>query len=171
MKRLFLILSVAAFLLALDISSKFLVQQHLPLVNGYMGYPFGGIALFENFYGIKFSIVHATNQGAAWGMFSSHPYILLAVRLVVVLYVIGSLIFSKAYRAYAAPLIIICTAALGNVLDFFIYGHVIDMFYFIFWGYSYPIFNVADSIIFCSMGWIFIQSLVKKKRVHENSQS
>ena len=166
-KRLFLILTAALVFFAIDFFSKFIVQQNLPLINDYPSYPFGGIGITQNFHGITFSLVHAINHGAAWSLFSSYPHLLLSVRLIVILGVLFALIFSKAYRNYATALIFIIVAALGNVVDFFIYGHVIDLFYFIFWGYSYPIFNVADSVIFCSMAWILLSSLMKKKNIKD----
>lgn len=162
-KRLFLILFAAFTLLGIDFYSKFLVQQNLPLIHPYCSYPFGGVGIFEDFYGVTFSIVHAINHGAAWGIFSSFPLLLLSFRIIVIFSAIGVLIFSKTYRRYAAALIFVIVAALGNVIDFFLYGHVIDLFYFIFWGYSYPIFNVADSVIFCSMTWLLCRSFLSKK--------
>jgi signal peptidase II len=43
---------------------------------------------------------------------------------------------------------LIIAGGIGNILDYFIYGHVVDMFHFILWGYSFPVFNVADASIF-----------------------
>jgi signal peptidase II len=43
------------------------------------------------------------------------------------------------------------------VLDYLLYGHVIDFFHFVFWGYSFPIFNCADSYITLGvLGLIFL---------------
>jgi signal peptidase II len=39
------------------------------------------------------------------------------------------------------------TGAIGNGIDYLAYGHVIDFFHFCFWGYSFAIFNLADSYI------------------------
>jgi signal peptidase II len=46
------------------------------------------------------------------------------------------------------PIWLVLTGALGNALDYCLYGHVIDFLHFTFWGYSFPIFNIADSCIF-----------------------
>ena len=64
------------------------------------------------------------------------------------------------------PLTCIAAGALGNILDFFLYGHVIDMFYLIFYKYSYPIFNVADSAIFLSVMYLLFTSKKIKFRRH-----
>jgi signal peptidase II len=58
---------------------------------------------------------------------------------------------------------LIATGAIGNILDYFIYGHVVDVFYFVFWGYSFPVFNVADSIIFCGIVVLFLQSFLERR--------
>ena len=42
---------------------------------------------------------------------------------------------------------LIAVGALGNIVDYSLYGHVIDFFHFTFWGYSFPVFNWADSYI------------------------
>jgi signal peptidase II len=61
------------------------------------------------------------------------------------------LYYYRAERAYRYALALIIAGALGNVLDIFFYGHVVDMFHFVLWGYQYPVFNVADSSIFCGV--------------------
>ena len=38
--------------------------------------------------------------------------------------------------------------ALGNIVDSLFLGHVVDMIHVVFWGWDYPVFNVADSFIF-----------------------
>ena len=58
----------------------------------------------------------------------------------------------------------VAAGALGNVLDIFLYGHVVDMFYFVFWGWSYPVFNLADASIFIGIATLAIVSLFFQKR-------
>ena len=96
--------------------------------------------------GIDFSIVHATNTGAAWGAFSSLSTYLLIFRIGVIGALAVYLLFFKPRHPFAFLLIL--AGATGNVIDTFLYGHVIDMFYFKFWSYSYPVFNIADASIF-----------------------
>ncbi|MFI5335094.1 MAG: signal peptidase II [Chlamydiales bacterium] len=40
---------------------------------------------------------------------------------------------------------------------------MIDMFHLFFWGYSYPVFNIADASIFLGIVWLLFQSFVRKK--------
>ncbi|MBU6446833.1 MAG: signal peptidase II, partial [Verrucomicrobia bacterium] len=61
------------------------------------------------------------------------------------------------------PIWLVVTGAIGNVLDYCLYGHVIDFIHFTFWGYSFPIFNVADSCI--TIGILTLLLLPKQKKV------
>jgi signal peptidase II len=85
------------------------------------------------------------------------PY-LLALRIVLVLALLAYVMFFNADNRRRLPLVLIIAGAFGNILDYFIYGHVIDMFHFILWGYDYPIFNIADSSIFIGIIWLFFFS-------------
>jgi signal peptidase II len=56
----------------------------------------------------------------------------------------------------------ILAGAVGNVFDCIVYGHVIDMFCFIFWGYIYPVFNIADAAIFCGILMLLLETTRSK---------
>lgn len=143
--KLFLL---AVCLLLSDALLKAYIHRHIPTIqSSFPIYPYGGIGIFQNWHGIQGSIVHVMNKGAAWGMFATLQNYLLYVRIAIIGGLIAYLFFTptSTYRKFCLTLI--TAGALGNVLDYFIYGHVIDMFYFIFWGYSYPVFNLADSAI------------------------
>ncbi len=125
-------------LLALDVISKILAIQFIPPVH-YGEYPFGGFGIFS-LGGVTFSLNYIVNTGAAWGVFAGHSGLLFAVRILIVL----GLLFFVPKRF---PIWLVLTGAIGNAIDFCLYGHVIDFFHFTFWGYSFPVFNIADSCI------------------------
>lgn len=125
-------------------------------------YPYGGVSVFKNFFGIEFSLVHATNTGAAWSIFADHGSLLLYLRIVLIAGLIY--FYFKEKTSYLKfPIALIIAGAFGNILDIFFYGHVIDMFYFVFWGYSYPVFNIADSAICVG---VFLYILLSWKTPH-----
>lgn len=143
-----LLFSLVFFIvMALDAFSKFWIQSNLPLMRNELYYPYGGIGFFKDFHGIEFSLVHATNKGAAWGAFSEHSHLLLFFRIILISFLLYYY-FKQTSLFVQLPLALIISGAIGNVIDIFLYGHVIDMFHFIFFGYDYPVFNVADSAIF-----------------------
>lgn len=147
-------------LLLVDIMTKFYTANNLNPMFG-RAYPYNGIAVFENFFGVQFSIVHATNKGAAWGIFADWSEILIVFRIVLILGLTAFLIFYNNKKNIEMPLLLVAFGAFGNILDYFLYGHVIDMFHFVFWGYSYPVFNVADASICVGIFWLFLLSFEK----------
>lgn len=155
------------FVFLADLLTKFLTAHFLPL--SYLqsqSYPYGGIGVFKDFLGIEFSITHATNRGAAWGILAEYQAYLLLLRIVLVGGLLLYIILFNKDRSRLFPLVLIVAGAAGNILDFFIYGHVVDMFHFIFWGYDYPVFNVADSSIFIGIVWLFLLSSSRSKSKH-----
>lgn len=151
-------IAIAFCVFILDLVSKLLVFHYVPIGYGAFSYPYGGFPVFQDFLGISFSINHAINKGAAWGAFANFQIYLLVLRCFLIAGMIGYLAFFNRKPNWTIPFSIIIAGALGNVLDYFIYGHVIDMLHFVFWGYDYPIFNVADSAIFIGISWLLISS-------------
>ncbi len=163
MKRFFLLFLFAATLFIADFLLKAYVHHFLPVLGWASSiYPYGGIAVFENWCGIDFSINHVLNKGAAWGMLSNfHEYLFYGRILIIICMLFYLFFFSLSYQKL--PLLMIITGASGNVVDHLVYGHVIDMFYFRLWDYSFPVFNLADSAIFCGIAWLMLQSFFKPK--------
>lgn len=153
------------FLLALDQLTKFFTFRHIPLMSwAEPHYPYGGIGVFRNWKGISFSLNHVENLGAAWGLFAAYSEWLFVIRCVVIVGLLIYLLSSPHGEIKTWALLFLFTGALGNVCDFFIYGHVIDMFHFNFWGYTFPIFNVADSLITLGISGLFLLSFWEKKK-------
>jgi signal peptidase II len=152
-----LIAGVVIFLA--DMLIKFMTHSYLPVMTQeYLWYPYGGIAVFQNFLGIEFSISHSINRGAAWGIFSDYQHALIVVRLILVIGLIAYLLIWNKRTALRFPLVLIIAGALGNIVDYFFYGHVVDMFHFILWGYDFPVFNLADTSIFLGICSLFLLS-------------
>src|SRR5690606_30184448 len=80
------------------------------------------------------------NTGVAWGLFAGFPGLLFALRVAIISILL-------VFVPKRLPVWLIATGAIGNVIDYCLYGHVIDFLHFTFWGYSFPIFNIADSCI------------------------
>jgi len=163
-KRAFFLILIALSVFCVDFETKALVKILIsPIHQGGAIFPFGGVSVFENFLGIDFCLNQAANRGMAWGMLSSFQELLLVARIVVIGGLIVYTVRSSKAGPYQAPLAMVIGGAVGNVVDYFIYGHVVDMFHVIFWGYSYPIFNVADAAIFCGVSWMVLKSMQMKR--------
>lgn len=125
-------------LLCIDILSKYLAIHWIPPLSA-GPFPFGGVGVFS-LGGITCSLNMITNSGAAWGLFSGYPGFLFILRILIILAL--ALFIPKRF-----PIWLVLTGAIGNAIDYCFYGEVIDFIHFTFWGYSFPIFNVADSCI------------------------
>ncbi len=153
--RTFRYIVIVLSIVVVDAVTKSLTNSYIPMISGaYAVYPYGGIGVFSDFFGIQLSINYVANTGALWGLFPDFQIYLVIVRLIV----IGSMIiyaffYNKNHKVYL-PLVVIISGAIGNVMDVFLYGHVVDMVNFSFWGYNYPVFNVADSCICVGALWL-----------------
>lgn len=161
---------LALFILLLDQGSKYLVHLYIPpMVHEAQWYPYNGIGLFENLFGVEFSLVHATNTGAAWGLFSDFQNYLVAFRVVFITVLFLYLVRYNKNPALKIPLTLIIAGAIGNIVDYVVYGHVIDMFHFVFWNHHYPVFNIADSAICAGVGLIILMALFNQKTLSDES--
>lgn len=109
-------------------------------------------------FGVNFNLTLATNTGAAWGIGASWPVELLILRLLLISIILIYLFSASCPAVWKTPLALALGGAISNVKDYFIWGHVIDMIHFVFWGYDYPVFNLADSVIFCAVAYMFFKS-------------
>ncbi|RLC16701.1 MAG: signal peptidase II [Deltaproteobacteria bacterium] len=128
------------------------------------------IALYDNIIVIKnfFNITHVLNPGGAFGFFaSSSP----GVRKFIFLFAssIVALLILWFYKKYAENFIflsiglaLIFGGAVGNLIDRFIYGKVVDFLDFYIGTYHWPAFNMADSAITIGMGILIYHIIFKK---------
>jgi|GEM_PF-91541 len=162
-QRLFQLVFLVVAILSLDVLTKYLVHEHvshrmwaLPM------YPYGGIPVCKNLLGIDLVISHVTNEGGPWGVVSSHHTSLVLFRVFAIGCLIAHLLFFNKIPFREVPLAMIIAGAVGNVLDSFFYGHVIDMIHCVFWGYSFPVFNIADMTICSGVAVMLIHACVQK---------
>lgn len=163
MKKKTWIFSFLALLL-LDAAVKYWTYCSVPRMNLFHSYPYGGIGVFEDFFGISFSLNRLENKGAAWGLFANYSGLLLAIRCVVVLGLFFYALFMNQDAKKNFPFLLILSGATGNIFDFIIYGYVIDLFHFNFWGYTFPIFNLADSFISIGVTLLLLPALFEKRK-------
>ncbi len=151
------LLILALFIFGIDQTTKFLVASNLPLFGSVsLEYPYGGIPLFKNFLGIQGSIVYAENLGAAWSLMDQYPLFLLFLRVLLIGFLLFSFVRTNSFYGKFA-LTLILTGAIGNIFDTLVRGYVVDFFYFVLFGYSFPVFNVADIAITFGVIFLFFQ--------------
>ena len=168
-KKLPLVFSLASFVLALDLFSKWLIVKWLVIGDE--------VSVISGF----FDIVHVRNKGAAFGMLSgwdSHwREVVFCVVGLVALVLLYQYIKETAAenKKLLACFGLILGGALGNLIDRFWHGSVVDFLSFhiqnvvidrVFLGYHlvlplfWPAFNVADIALSVSVVCLILFSLV-----------
>lgn len=148
MKRVhYLILS--AVIIVLDIWTKSLVLARIQLHEA--------IPVIPNF----FQLVHVRNTGAAFGLGANAssklvPILLnvgaIAVFCVVVVYALRTAVTDRLLQT---GLHLILGGAIGNLLDRFRFGYVVDFLDVYIGRHHWPAFNVADSAICIGIALLF----------------
>ena len=152
------------FLLFCDFFTKAYVYHVFPFYNPCAGGSCLAVPVFNNFIGIDFLISLAVNKGAAWGVFAEFQVLLLVVRICVIFGMFVYLFFINNSLRWSIPLIFIIAGAIGNVIDFFLYGFVVDFLYFNLWGYHFPIFNFADICITIGVIYLILTTIFASKK-------
>ena len=151
--RLCLFLGIVVVVMLLDQVTKQLVATHD--VGDVIAVVIPGI--------LQFTLVH--NTGAAWGMFGDWTNGFIVVALVVCILIVCFLFFNS--NNTNTPTVIACallfSGGLGNALDRFFNGYVIDMIQVTF--IDYPVFNIADCAITVGVILLVIDMLFLNKRV------
>jgi signal peptidase II len=112
-------------------------------------------------FGIDLFWTLTYNQGAAWGVFDGSPGVLLIFRILFIALLAYVYLKSALSPLSSTALALVLAGACGNIIDTFMWGHVVDMIHLQFWGWDYPVFNVADmaicigSVVFCSQTVFF----------------
>jgi signal peptidase II len=164
-RRAWTLFALALFVFLVDYLSKAYVHAHIPLLGlEHRVYPYGGIPVLRDWFGVDFSINHAINRGAAWGAFAEYQDLLLYLRIAIIGGVVAYLIFVKTDGWAQTALSLVLAGAAGNVFDTFYYGYVIDLFLFRFGSYYYPLFNVADASIFVGVMLLLLRSFKRKEQ-------
>jgi signal peptidase II len=120
----------------LDQVIKYLVEAYLPFQEGIAIIPH--LALYRTW-----------NEGVAFSFLSGvSGWVIVAMRLVIVGVILWWWRTSRATSELQnLGFAMIVAGAIGNIIDRFIYGHVVDYVLFHTETWSFAVFNLADSLI------------------------
>jgi len=140
MKRKYrILLIVFAILLVLDQASKLLIEGSVPLHQA--------IEIIPGF----FAIVHVENRGAAFGLLAGLPgagTFFVVISLIAIVLICAYFRWLKDEEVWSPLcLALVLTGAVGNLIDRFRLGSVVDFLDVHYRGWHWPAFNVADSCI------------------------
>lgn len=95
-----------------------------------------------------FEIYYLQNKGAAFSSFQGMRYILILISFIIFIGLIKHIKSNKiTKKVEIISLGMIMGGLVGNLIDRILYGYVIDYLSFTFFGYSFAVFNLADSLI------------------------
>lgn len=95
-----------------------------------------------------FELQYLENRGAAFGIFQNRQYFFIIGAVIVFVaigYFYGRIPPYKKYYALRFCAILLCSGAVGNLIDRIRQNYVVDFFYFSL--IDFPIFNVADCYV------------------------
>lgn len=163
MKRLWWLLVVIVFLVIIDqitkgmVDQSFYLHESIPVIDGF------------------FNLTYVRNTGAAWGFgATAGPWIRLVLFKVIPVFAVFFLFYllikslkESLHMSVAYALII--AGAIGNLIDRFVLGFVVDFFDFYVGGSHFPAFNIADSCITVAAFIIGYDALVLERKKRKES--
>jgi signal peptidase II len=153
---IWLVLSI--ILIVLDQWTKYIavanLQMHEPVtfISGFWNW-----TLAHN-TGAAFSFLADSGEWAHWFF----VVMKIAVSLVLIV-LLGKM--PRNHWQDALPYALIIAGALGNLIDRFRYGYVIDFIEWYYQDFSWPVFNIADSCIVAGAMVLILFSFRKKEEV------
>ena len=115
----------------------------------------GPVVLIPGLLGLRYG----TNTGVAYSLFSGRPVLLGLLSLVIIA---GGAFLLRRFRLgrlTRTAAMLVLGGAVGNMLDRFLYGRVVDMIEFLF--VPFPVFNIADSAIVTGVGLLMLSLFLK----------
>ena len=99
-----------------------------------------------------FSITYVRNTGAAFSIMENSRVLFIIIALVSLILIHKYLIMNKVINKFLMiSYSMLIGGIMGNMVDRILYGYVIDYLSFNIFGYSFPIFNLADTFIVVSI--------------------
>lgn len=147
---------ISVLVVVFDQITKLLISSKLPLHHS--------ITVIPGF----FNITHILNPGGAFGFMANQSSSLRSVLFLVISSLAVCLIFyfykntPKTHPWLASGFALVFGGAIGNLIDRFRFGKVVDFLDLYIGSYHWPAFNIADSAIFIGIG-IFLFHLLFRK--------
>lgn len=149
LSRPLVIAAVIVLAVLLDQAIKLAVEHYLPLEEAVPVLPM--LALYRTYnLGVAFSLLSGMEREFIVGM-----------RIIIVAFVFWLWRRTPAERWLAQlGFTLIVAGAIGNLIDGFVYGHVIDYILFYTSTWSFAVFNLADSFISVGAALVILDELV-----------
>lgn len=149
MKKKLVIITILCIII--DQLTKILVVSNLDINTGF------------NIIPSFFSISYVRNTGAAWGILSNGTILLAGLSMLFLFFAIKYISEIKSIsKLNVISYGLLLGGIIGNLIDRLFRRYVIDFLSFNIFGYSFPVFNIADSFIVISIILIIVESFMKE---------
>ena len=117
-----------------------------------------------------FELAHVYNYGAAFsflrnaGGWRRWCFTATALPISIIIAIWLSRV-GRGQQKLSLALALVLAGAIGNLTDRVVYGYVIDMLHVFYKSWSYPVFNLADSVIFIGAILLIWDSFSSKPEV------
>lgn len=151
-----LVVGLLITIIFLDQVTKWFVDRTMPLYRS--------IPVIDGF----FNLTYIRNTGAAFGILAGSgahfrlPFLVAFSVLAIVFITLMLRRLPEHETGLISALAFILGGAIGNLIDRFVYGEVIDFLDFYWGNYHWPAFNIADSFITVGVT-ITVYYLIKAK--------
>ena len=143
------IFSIYIFTFIIDLVIKLIIKFNMKVGDT--------ISIIPNF----FKIEYLQNTGAAFSSFEGGRYILIAISILIYFLLIRYIKKNDLSRKIEIiSLGLLLGGLVGNLIDRIFYGYVIDYLSFNIFGYSFAVFNLADSFIVISVILLIIDMIL-----------
>lgn len=144
--------SIYIFTFLLDLVIKLIIKFNMKVEDSFIVIP--------NF----FKINYLQNTGAAFSSFEGMRYVFIIVSIVIFLLLIKYIKNTDIKRKFEiVSLGMILGGLVGNLIDRIFYGYVIDYLSFTIFGYSFAVFNLADSFIVIGVILFIIDMIIVER--------
>ena len=116
-----------------------------------------------------FELYYVTNTGAAFSILKNKQYLFIGFSIIIFI-LLQQYIKREQIKSSLEimGLGLFMGGLVGNLVDRLLYGYVIDYLSFQFFGYSFPVFNLADMEIVVGIFLFFLDIFALKKENKKN---
>ena len=152
-KHLIIDLFIIIIGIVIDLVSKSIVASKMNLYDS--------IEIIPHF----FHLTYYHNEGAAWGVLQGQQSLFMIITIVALAIM---LIYYKSTdgkdRLSQLGIVLMVSGTLGNFYDRIYFGYVRDFLDFYIFGYDFPIFNIADSLLCIGVGLLVLAIFLDEKK-------
>lgn len=144
-------LIIVLILVGFDLVSKSMIESSIPYQQQ--------MEIIPNF----FWLTNVRNTGAAWSILDGKIGLLTLVSLVAAIVLTVVYLKDKQSKLGNIALVLMIAGTIGNFVDRLLLGYVRDFLSFNLFGYMFPVFNIADSLLVIGVFLLIVEVFIDEK--------